>query len=293
MARTAGHRVRTLAAGHVEAGVEVVAGDLADSTAVRSLVNGADVLVHLAAVGVQVHERDMHWMALVNAVQPLALLDAAKRAKVSQVVLAGTCLEYSGHGWLPDAPVQGAPLCTEDSPTEPMDPYGATKAAGGVLQRARARQIRLPCWYLRFASMYGPGDDPEKLVPGLVQRAAAGEPYESTPGEQVREWLHVDDGARALLAAATAKPPDSVTTLNIGTGEGQRIVDVVSLVYSLAGAAEPLVRAGAKPYRGHEVHRLVMDVSRAEQALGGWRASIALREGLAALVGEVRAARER
>ena len=270
----------------------MVAGDLADSTAVRSLVNGADVLVHLAAVGVQVHERDMHWMALVNAVQPLALLDAAKRARLSQVVLAGTCLEYSGHGWLPDAPVQGAPLCTEDSPTEPVDPYGATKAAGGVLQRARARQIGLPAWYLRFASMYGPGDDPEKLVPRLVQRATAGEPYEFTPGEQVREWLHVDDGARALLAAATAKPPDTVTTLNIGTGEGQRIVDVVRLVYSLAGAAEPLVRAGAKPYRGREVHRLVMDVSRAEQALGGWRASIAPREGLAALVREVRTAKK-
>jgi nucleoside-diphosphate-sugar epimerase len=141
--------------------------------------------------------------------------------------------------------------------------------------------------------MYGQGDDPEKLVPRVVQRAAAGEPYELAPGEQVREWLHVDDGARALLAAASAKPPDSVTTLNVGTGEGQRLVDVVGLVYSLAGAAEQLVRAGAKPYRGREVHRLVMDVSRAERALGGWRASIALREGLAALVGEARAARER
>ncbi len=264
--------------------MESVDGDLGDRSAVRRLVDGADVLVHLAAIGVQSRERDWDRMALVNMVQPLALLDAAAAACVKLVVLAGTCLEYSGHGRLPDAPFCGAPLCDESSPVEPANPYGATKAAGGLLQRARARDLGLPAWYIRLASMYGPGDDPAKLLPGAIQAAVARQPFDMSEGEQVREWLHVGDAVRALLAAITTAPPESVTTVNVGTGEGVRLRDLVSLVFRLAGANPSLVRAGARPYRAAEMHRLVMDVSRATAALGGWRPRITLHDGLEALV---------
>jgi len=287
-ARAAGHAVRGLVApGYPSTeGVENVTGDLGDPEAIRALVAGADVLVHLAAVGVQARDRSWERMALVNVVQPLALLEAAADAKVKRAVLAGTCLEYTGHGRLPEAPAAGAPLCDEASPLDPADPYGATKAAGGVLQRARARELRLPTWYLRLASMYGPGDDPAKLCPGAARAAGAREPFDITGGEQVREWLHVSDGARALLAAAEAEPPEPVATLNVGTGEGVRLLDVVRTVYGIAGADASLVRAGARPYRAREVHRIVMDVSRAERALGGWRPRVDLRQGLEALVRE-------
>lgn len=295
-AREAGHEVRGLAAAPARVdglGIEVVPGTLGDGAAVRSLVEGADVLVHLAALGVQSRDRDRERMRLVNEVLPLALLEAARAAGVGHAVLTGTCLEYTGHGRLPGAPAAGAPCCTEESPTEPADPYGATKARGGAAQRARAASLGLRAWYLRFASMYGPGDDPGKLLPGAVAAALARKPFEMTPGEQVREWLHVDDAVRALLAAVAAPPPDPVTTLNVGTGVGTPIVELVRSVFALAGADPALVRAGARPYRVGEVHRLVLDVSRAERALGGWRPGVTLAAGLAALVREAAAGAER
>jgi nucleoside-diphosphate-sugar epimerase len=242
--------------------------------------------VHLAALGVLRKDRDWERMALVNAVHPLELLDAAKAAGLRRVVLAGSCLEYSGHGRLPGAPAAGEPSCGEESPTEPPEPYGATKSAGGVLQRTRARELGLPAWYLRFASLYGPGDYPTKFLPAAVSAAVTGQPFEMTPGEQVREWLHTEDAVAAVLAAAATEPPEPVTKLNIGTGDGWSLRDLVHEVFRIAGADPALLRIGARPYHG-EVHRLVMDVSRAGPILG-WRPRIALRDGLEALVRSAR-----
>jgi nucleoside-diphosphate-sugar epimerase len=283
----AGHRVRGLVApggAPPPEGVEAVEGRLGDASAAR-LVEGADVVLQLAAFGVKRRERTWSAMALDNVVHPLALLDAAAAAGVGRVVLAGSCLEYSGHGRLPDAPASEARPCHESSPTEPPEPYGATKAAGGLLQRTRARELRLPAWYLRFASLYGPGDYGEKFLPAAVHAALTGTAFEMTRGEQVREWLHVDDAVAALLAAAATPPPEPVTTVNVGSGEGLTLRELVRAVFEIAGADPELVRAGARPYRG-EVHRLVMDVSRARSALGSWRPRVELHAGLAALVRE-------
>jgi nucleoside-diphosphate-sugar epimerase len=297
-ARLLGHSVRALVPRFgppAPPGVEPVEGMLADPAAVRALVHGADVLVHLAALGVQSRDRAFEGMTKVNVVEPLTLLDAAHQAGVRRVVAAGTCLEYSGHGRLPGSPVEegDAPLLREDSPAEPPDPYGATKSAGGLLLRAHARELGLPTWYLRLASMYGPGDDPAKLIPGAVRAAVAGEPFEMSEGAQVREWLHVDDAVRAVLSAAAADPPEPALTVNIGTGQGISLLDLVRLVFEVAGADPGLIRAGARAYRASEVHRLVMDGSRARAVLRGFRPVTPLARGLDALVRRERAGAQR
>ncbi len=286
-ALAAGHSVRGLVMkgdARLVEGIDAVEGQLGDESAVR-LVEGADVLIHLAALGIKRRQREWQRMSLVNVIHPLVLLETASAAGVRRVVLAGSCLEYTGHGRLPDAPAAVAALCDESSPTEPPEPYGATKAAGGLLQRTRARELGLRTWYLRLASMYGPDDDSAKFLPAAIHAAVTGTPFEMTGGDQVREWLHVEDGVAALLAAAAADPPEPATTLNVGTGEGISLRELVGEVFAVARADPSLVRAGARPYRG-EVHRLVMDVSRASAALGGWRPRIELHAALEALVRE-------
>jgi nucleoside-diphosphate-sugar epimerase len=104
-----------------------------------------------------------------------------------------------------------------------------------------------------------------------------------TPGAQVREWLHVEDAVAALLAAAVREPPPGLTTLDVGTGEGVALVELVRRAYRLAGADERLVEAGAKPYRTGELMRLVIDPTAAGAALG-WAPRVALDEGLRRLV---------
>jgi dTDP-6-deoxy-L-talose 4-dehydrogenase (NAD+) len=267
----------------VPRGVEPVAGALSDEAALRELLRGCDALVHLAALGVQGRDRDFERMTQVNVVEPIGLLQAAAAAGVQRVVAVGTCLEYAGHGRLPDAPCATDVVVGEDAPTEPDDAYGATKAAGGLLLRARARALGLPLRYLRFASMYGPGDDAAKLLPGAIRAAVTRTPFPMTPGAQVREWLHVDDGVAALRAALAA-PLRSVELVNVGTGEGVALRDVVGMVFEEAGADPGLIRAGERTYRQGEVHRVVMDCARARGLLAGWAPQRSLRSGIAALV---------
>jgi nucleoside-diphosphate-sugar epimerase len=284
-----GHAVRALvrAGRPIPHGAEPVAGELSDRAALHRLVAGAEVVLHLAALGVQSRDRDWERMVSVNVKQPLALAEEAARAGARSLVAAGTVLEYRGHGRLPDAPAPLPALCAEDSSTDAGDPYGATKAAGGLVLRARARDLGLPCWYLRLASMYGPGDDEQKFLPAAVAAARGRRPFDMTPGEQVREWLHVDDAVEALLAAADAPAPAPETgaTVNVGTGEGLALRDVVRRAFERCGADPALVRPGARPYRTGEVHRLVMTTERARAMLPGWSARVGLDEGLAALAG--------
>jgi nucleoside-diphosphate-sugar epimerase len=293
-ARLLGHSVRGLVprlGPPVPPGVEPVEGMLADPAAVSAFVHGADVLVHLAACGVQSRDRAFERMTRVNVTEPLALLELARDAGVRRVVAVGSYLEYTGYGRLPDAPAseEDARPLREDDATEPAGAYGATKSAGGLLLRARARELGLPTWYLRLASLYGLGDDPGRLVPSAVRAAVAQEPFETTEGAQVREWLHADDAVRAVLSAAVADPPQPATIVNVGTSEGIAQRDVVRLVFEIAGADPGLVRAGALPYRAGDVHRLVMDTSRARAALRGFRAATPLSRGLDALVRHARA----
>lgn len=265
--------------------VQCITGALGDDGQwVTKLLEGADVLVHLAAVGVQARDRDWRRATDLNVRESVSLVHEAHRHGVKHTVVTGTCLEYAGHGRLPDAPWTGqpAPLCDEDSPLEPSEAYGATKAAGGTAMRALARELGHALTYLRVASLYGSDDDADKLLPAALRTLRAAETFSMSPGAQVREWLHVDDACTAI-AAAIEQPGDGIQTLNVGTGEG---VTLAGLVTGLARALErptELVRVGAKPYRPGEPHHLVMDVRRAQRALG-WRATTDLRAGLRAMV---------
>ncbi len=275
-ARSRGLAVRALVGTSAQAqeelerlGVAVVRGRLAEPACAAKLLEGADALIHLAALGVQSRDRDWARTAHVNIVEPLAWIERAAKS-VRRVVAVGTCLEYRGLGSLPEKGCpesQWAPL-DEESSLEARDAYGATKAAGGLLLRALARERGLPMWYLRIASLYGPGDDAAKLIPGAIAAARARTAFETTAGEQIREWLHVQDAVSAVLAAAEREPPQGSAVLNVGTGVGVATAMVVRRIFEAAGAPSELVRTGARPYRQGEVHYLVMTCTKAREILG-------------------------
>ncbi|MCI0340536.1 MAG: NAD(P)-dependent oxidoreductase [Planctomycetales bacterium] len=289
----AGHEVRALVrtSSRIPAGwrapqVRAVPGDLADDGAALRLLEGAETWVHLAAAGVAGPARDWDEALRTNVGPVVPWLRRAVSAKVRLAVAAGTGLEYAGRGRLPDAPwPDGRPAepLLEDSPLETADPYAASKAAGGLLLRAGARESGFPLRYLRLAPLYGPGDTAGKLLPSAVLAARARRPFEMSPGEQVRDWLHVSDAAAALLAATERTPRAGVEVVNVGTGRGVSHRTLVGGVFARAGADPGLVRAGARPYRPGEPHHLVLDRRAAERLLG-WVPRIGLEEGLDALV---------
>ena len=176
-------------------------------------------------------------------------------------------------------------LFDETSPYKPSSPYSASKAAGDHLARAWAGTYGLPVILINTSNNYGPYQFPEKLIPLMTLAALEGKPLPVYgKGDQVRDWLFVEDHARALdLILAEGEIGE---TYMVG-GRGERTnLEVVQSICDIVDEVAP--RAGVGPRRelityvedrpGHDV-RYAIDASRTEQKLG-WRPETSFEEGL-------------
>jgi nucleoside-diphosphate-sugar epimerase len=116
------------------------------------------------------------------------------------------------------------------------------------------------------------------LIPSLVRALRNGERYPLTHGEQTRDLVHVDDVARAVVAAIDARP----AIYNIASGVETRIKDVCLEIARAIGVSKDLLGFGEKELRPDEATRYVLDVQRARVGLG-WRTSINIERGVATL----------
>lgn len=172
---------------------------------------------------------------------------------------------------------------TEDTPYDPRSPYSASKAASDHLVRAWHETYGLPVVVTNCSNNYGPFHFPEKLVPVVILRALAGTPIPVYgAGENVRDWLYVEDHADALLCVLTRG--QNGRTYNIGGENEARNIDLVRTICAILDAKRPK----ATPYadqitfvtdrRGHDL-RYAIDPARIRTELG-WRPSVTLPEGL-------------
>jgi len=176
---------------------------------------------------------------------------------------------------------------TEDSPYRPSSPYAASKAGADHLARAWHRTYGFPILVSNCSNNYGPYQFPEKLVPLTILHAIAGK---SIPvyakGENVRDWLHVDDHVAALTRIVAAGRVGE--TYLIGARAEARNIDMVRKLCGILDAKHP---QGAPHERliefvadrpGHD-ERYAIDPAKIEREIG-WRAAIDLDRGLAATV---------
>jgi dolichol-phosphate mannosyltransferase len=169
----------------------------------------------------------------------------------------------------------------------PDEPYGATKLAGGHLARVAAREAGIESAHLRPFSVYGPGEDPRRLVTSVVRALLARRPVPLTAGEQGRDFVYVDDVADVCLAAALRPGIDGLTA-NVGSGVETTVRALCTTIADLTGG-HALLRFGERPYSPTERFRWRADPRHAERTLG-WRASTPLPEGLARTVDAERGA---
>ena len=176
---------------------------------------------------------------------------------------------------------------TEDTPYDPRSPYSASKAASDHLVRAWHETYGLPVVVTNCSNNYGPYHFPEKLVPVVILRALAGQPIPVYgKGENVRDWLYVEDHADALLTVLTRG--ENGRTYNIGGENEARNIDLVRTICAILDVKRPK----AAPYAdqigfvtdrpGHDL-RYAIDPSRIRTELG-WRPSVTLEQGLEATV---------
>jgi dTDP-glucose 4,6-dehydratase len=167
-------------------------------------------------------------------------------------------------------------LFTETTPYAPSSPYSASKAASDHLVRAWQRTYGLPVLLTNCSNNYGPFHFPEKLIPLVILNALAGKPLPVYgDGQQVRDWLYVEDHARALLKVVTEGVVGE--TYNIGGHNEQKNIDVVRSICALLEELAPDKPEGIGRYvdlitfvrdrPGHDL-RYAIDAGKIERELG-------------------------
>lgn len=165
-------------------------------------------------------------------------------------------------------------LFTETTPYAPSSPYSASKAASDHLVRAWLRTYGLPTLITNCSNNYGPYHFPEKLIPHIILKAIKGEPLPVYgDGKQIRDWLHVEDHARALYQVLTRGAPGE--TYNIGGHNEKQNIEVVREICRLLDELHPespvtpheQLITFVKDRPGHDL-RYAIDASKIERELG-------------------------
>lgn len=174
-------------------------------------------------------------------------------------------------------------IFTEETPYAPNSPYSASKASSDHLVRAWGETYKLPVVLSNCSNNYGPFHFPEKLIPVVILNALAGKPIPVYGrGENVRDWLFVEDHATALLAVVRNGALGE--SYNIGGNAEARNIDIVTRICALmdefvpegAPHAELITHVTDRP--GHDF-RYAIDASKIKRELG-WQPSVTLDEGL-------------
>ncbi|MCC3777171.1 UDP-glucose 4-epimerase GalE [Streptomyces sp. UNOB3_S3] len=274
----AGHEVTVLddlSTGHRDAvpeGARFIRGRVQE--AAHELVAGHDAVLHFAAfsqVGESVARPDAYWRNNVGGT--LELLTAMRDAGVRTLVFSSTAATYGEPATVP---------ITEDAPTVPTNPYGATKLAVDHMIAGECAAHGLAAVSLRYfnvAGAYGRHGErhaPEShLIPLVLQVALGereavsvhGEDYPTPDGTCVRDYIHVADLAEAHLLALGAARPGEHLICNLGNGRGFSVREVVETVRKVTGHPVPEVPG---PRRPGDPAVLVASAERAHRLLG-WR----------------------
>ena len=279
--REAGHQVTVLddlSQGHraaLPADVPLVTADLGDAAAVEQAADGAEAVMHFAGkLSVAESVSDPFRYYSDNVVKGLVLLSVMESAGIRRIVFSSTCATYG-------MPVR-IPM-DEDHPQAPINPYGTTKRAfeGALADHARAGKLRaVALRYFNAAGCHpdgtlGEDHDPEEhLIPRAIDAALGrspgltihGEDYDTPDGTCIRDYIHVQDLARAhVLALEAMDRGEAFTAFNLGTGSGVSVREVVKSVERVSGRKVP---ATLGPRRPGDPPRLVASAERAARALG-------------------------
>ena len=176
-------------------------------------------------------------------------------------------------------------LFTETTPYAPSSPYSASKASSDHLVRAWQRTYGLPAIVTNCSNNYGPYHFPEKLIPHMILNALAGKPLPVYgDGSQIRDWLYVEDHARALVEVVTRGEVGE--TYNIGGHNEKRNLQVVETICDLLDELVPATDgrsyreliAFVKDRPGHDL-RYAIDASKIERELG-WKPQDTFESGI-------------
>jgi dTDP-glucose 4,6-dehydratase len=246
-----------------------IKGDICDTAAVEAAMAGCEAVVHFAA---ESHvDRSIYEPAVAietNVTGTFVLLEVARKLRINRFVHISTDEVYGD--------IRPGAFADENSPIEPSSPYSASKASSDLLVRSYVRTYGFPGLITRSSNNYGPYQFPEKFLPLMITNALDDKPLPIYgDGKQQRDWLHVEDNCRGILAVLEWGRPGEV--YNIG---GLDIVENLTMAKRLLhamGKPETLL-SYVKDRRGHD-RRYALKCDKMKRDLG-WKPAISLDEGL-------------
>ena len=274
-----------LSTGHrrLAEGFELIVGELADTAKLAPLLARVDSVMHFAAhayVGESVtHPRKYYRNNLQDG---LVFLNAVADSQVRKFIFSSTCAVYG----IPEK----VPI-SEDTVRQPVNPYGATKLAFENALEAYGRAYGIRFVSFRYFNAAGADEDgtigelhdPEPhLIPVAFEAIRGKRPaleifgtdYPTPDGTCIRDYIHVSDLAEAHVLGLEYLEQGSSTALNLGTGQGHSVSEVISAIEKVTGKKVPAKLAARRP---GDPARLVADASRAEKLLR-WKAQRSLEE---------------
>jgi UDP-glucose 4-epimerase len=274
-----------LCTGHKELaeGFEFIVGDIADSKKLAAALGRCDAVMHFAAhacVGESVENPRKYFRN--NVTSALALLDSVMESRVRKFIFSSTCAVYGN-------PVK-VPI-TESNPRQPVNPYGATKLAFENALEGYSRAYGVRSVSFRYFNAAGADEggkigelhQPEThLIPLILQaiqgkRAALeifGDDYPTPDGTCIRDYIHVNDLAEAHVLGLEYLTKADSAAMNLGTGKGYSVHEVVATVERVTGHKVP-TQIGAR--RPGDPPELVADPAFVEKLLN-WKAKRSLEE---------------
>jgi UDP-glucose-4-epimerase GalE len=265
-------------------GFELVVADIADRAELAKAMKRVDAVMHFAAhsqVGESVQNPRIYFAN--NAENGVALLNAALDAGVRRFIFSSTCAVYGTPGKIP---------ITEETPRAPVNPYGTSKLFFENAMEAYDRAYGLRYMSLRYFNAAGADEsgeigelhDPEThLIPAALKAITGerselelfGSDYPTPDGTCIRDYIHVNDLAEGhLLALKQLESGSESAALNLGTGIGCSVKEVIAMVEEITGHKVP---RRVVPRRPGDPPALVADPARA-QAILKWKATRSLRE---------------
>jgi nucleoside-diphosphate-sugar epimerase len=220
-----------------------------------------DWLIHLASYGVVPTDRDAEQMEKVNVRYGWHLAELLPDLSVRAAIAAGSSAEYAA---------RGMQMFRETDPLEEGAPYGRTKALGGLKFLNECSRNATSAAVFRLFNVYGPGEAPHRLLPSLATQLSIGARVALSPGDQIRDFIFVDDVCTSLLDACLRLDTGQSRggAYNLCSGMGMNVKTFAKHVAQLMGKDEDLLQFSALPRRPHEQMFVVGDPTAYKMAFG-------------------------
>ena len=251
--------------------IRIVPGDIRDPEALRTALEGADAVFHLAAlIGIPYSYVHPIEVFEVNAEGTLNVLVAARDARVSRVVVASTSEVYGGALYVP---------IDEKHPKQPQSPYSASKISSDAMALSFHAAFQLPVVVVRPFNTYGPRQSDRAIIPTLISQALTQPEISVGNTSPTRDFTYVTDTVEGFLQLAACDAAVG-QEINLGTGVEISIGDLARQINTIVGRDLP-IRTKDERVRppSSEVNRLLSNNAKARE-LAGWRPCVTLDEGI-------------